>query len=551
MDPPAPGPVGTEATSCQPPTQLTVTGKRKATCDEAYTTADNAATSRNITGSTDTGDNRLNVGSDMQRRSFSSWQAFEAYLSEYEGLTFQVMAKVQTAVARNKAIDCENSSARLIPLEWKFYAKTYECTHAGIYQARGEGKRSRQESRALDCKAQFILCVRCNGQNGEFTLCVTKTTLVHNHALSLRTFQHYPSTRLAIPNEVMDTVDVLQRSGEKSKRLLKYIRENSSCKVVGRDVHNLVARRKASESGSSTVADRLHKWVAEFANEPGNIGRVFVSTVTEKTRAMREMFKRFPEVLLIDVTHGTNVSKYKVFSFMTHDAFGHGQYVQHAVVQNEGYETLLTAIETFKKHNPDWTKVYLHEEIAHSEYGFTTWQKELLRSVICMLVYATTERAYHRHRAYLRFWVNLGSAGTEPSSTQPRHPFDVYCTNNWDNCTGMWCTYERQNVVTLGNDTNNRLESSWKQLKDVVDTFMTVDECVAAMMCYQTQMEDWFLAQAFKLSVVQHVNYDDEMNHVANVVSEYACGLIETQYDFAVKRAAYSYNEDLSGLSVV
>ncbi|ETP32844.1 hypothetical protein F442_18539, partial [Phytophthora nicotianae P10297] len=91
----------------------------------------------------------------------------------------------KTAVARNKAIDRENSSARPIPLEWKFYAKTYEYTHAGIYKARGEGKRSRQESRALDCKAQFNLCGRCNGQNGEFTLCVTKTTLVHNHALSL------------------------------------------------------------------------------------------------------------------------------------------------------------------------------------------------------------------------------------------------------------------------------------------------------------------------------------------------------------------------------
>ncbi|ETP28298.1 hypothetical protein F442_22410 [Phytophthora nicotianae P10297] len=101
-----------------------------------------------------------------------------------------------------------------------------------------------------------------------------------------------------------------------------------------------------------------------------------------------------------------------------------------------------------------------------------------------MLVYATTERAYHRHRAYLRYLVNLGSAGTEPSSTQPRHPFDVYFTNNWDNCTGMWCIYERQNIVTLGNDTSNRLESSWKQLKDVVDPFMTLDECVAAMMCY-------------------------------------------------------------------
>ncbi|ETP28299.1 hypothetical protein F442_22411, partial [Phytophthora nicotianae P10297] len=64
-------------------------------------------------------------------------------------------------------------------------------------------------------------------------------------------------------------------------------------------------------------------------------------------------------------------------------------------------------------------------------------------------------------------------------------------------------------------------------------------------------MDNWFLAQAFKLSAVQHANYDDKMNHVANVVSEYACGLIETQYDFAMKRAAYSYNEDLSGLFVV
>lgn len=68
---------------------------------------------------------------------------------------------------------------------------------------------------------------------------------------------------------------------------------------------------------------------------------------------MREMFSRFPEVLLIDTTHGTNSSKYNVFSFMAHDLFGNGQYVQHAIVQNERQETLLKAIESFKEHNPD------------------------------------------------------------------------------------------------------------------------------------------------------------------------------------------------------
>jgi hypothetical protein len=67
---------------------------------------------------------------------------------------------------------------------------------------------------------------------------------------------------------------------------------------------------------------------------------------------MRELFERFPEVVMIDATHGTNLSKYKVFSIMAHDAFGKGQFVQHAVMQNERNPTLLTALEQFKRYNP-------------------------------------------------------------------------------------------------------------------------------------------------------------------------------------------------------
>ncbi|ETO78988.1 hypothetical protein F444_06205 [Phytophthora nicotianae P1976] len=177
MDPPAPG---TEATSCQPPTQLRGTGKRKVTCDEAYTTADDAATSRNITGSTDTGDNRLNVGSD--RRSFSSWLAFEAYLSEYEGLTFQKfrVRSNKTAVARNKAIDRENSSARPIRLEWKFYATTYECTfikrEGKTYECiftKPEGKESvLVRSHAPWTVKRSLTCVSAAMDKMESSLCV-------------------------------------------------------------------------------------------------------------------------------------------------------------------------------------------------------------------------------------------------------------------------------------------------------------------------------------------------------------------------------------------
>ncbi|KAG3059402.1 hypothetical protein PC122_g20337 [Phytophthora cactorum] len=124
------------------------------------------------------------------------------------------------------------SKAPPIPEEWGFYAKTFECTHAGKYAPRGEGQRPHQNVRPLGCKAQINLC--------------------------------YPTTRLAIRDDVMTSVDILQRSGVKKKKtILKYIREHSDCKPVIRDVHNLVASLKAREIGTATVAERLHKWMVE------------------------------------------------------------------------------------------------------------------------------------------------------------------------------------------------------------------------------------------------------------------------------------------------
>ncbi|GMF59825.1 unnamed protein product [Phytophthora fragariaefolia] len=70
---------------------------------------------------------------------------------------------------------------------------------------------------------------------------------------------------------------------------------------------------------------------------------------------MREMVDRFPDVMLIDATHGTNASKSKIFSFMVHDALGKGQFVQHAVLRNDRSSTLLTDIKEFKINSPAWT----------------------------------------------------------------------------------------------------------------------------------------------------------------------------------------------------
>lgn len=312
---------------------------------------------------------------------------------------------------------------------------------------------------------------------------------------------------------------------------------------------------------------------------------------------MCEMFVKFPEVLLIDATHGTNVSKYKVFSFMAHGVFGKGQYVQHAILQNERSETLQTAIETFKTNNPEWKRVqcviidkdftemkvlrasmpqarillcqfhvikWLWEEIAADCYRFTPWQTDRLRSVVKLLVYTKTQREYEAQREYMRHLLKLAPGRDCDATNSTDRDADAVCTatnqameaeysnfepyfvKNWDSCRDQWCSYTRQSAITLGNNTNNRLEALWKHLKETVDAFMTVDECIACIMYYQSMLEKDYEARLYKLSVVRNAAYDTEMDRVLNLVGEHVCNLIYEEYIFAVKSAKYQFYEGVA-----
>ncbi|EGZ08624.1 hypothetical protein PHYSODRAFT_525645, partial [Phytophthora sojae] len=119
--------------------------------------------------------------------------------------------------------------------------------------------------------------------------------------------------------------------------------------------------------------------------------------------------------------------------------------------ENERSETLLTAIEEFKSNNPDWPRIqcilvdkdfteisvlkqafpdarillcqfhvvkYLGEEVANSAYGFSVWQKEQLRDVVRLLVYARTEVEYEKHMRYLKHLTELGMGFNNTSRPQ-------------------------------------------------------------------------------------------------------------------------------------
>ncbi|OWY92576.1 hypothetical protein PHMEG_00038371 [Phytophthora megakarya] len=127
----------------------------------------------------------------------------------------------------------------------------------------------------------------------------------------------------------------LAKSGAKKKRIIQFIHENSKCKPIAHDIHNFVLRLKKQGHTAPTSAKRMKLWMKNLRRSLG----------------MLVEFCRHSE------RQGANPSKYKIFSTMAHDSFGKGQFVQHAVVQNERNPTLLTSLEEFKRNNPAWTRI--------------------------------------------------------------------------------------------------------------------------------------------------------------------------------------------------
>ncbi|KUG01940.1 hypothetical protein AM587_10004841 [Phytophthora nicotianae] len=127
---------------------------------------------------------------------------------------------------------------------------------------------------------QIHACVQVVDPSGlKFALKLTSVQLEHNHPLAKHTYNLYPQTRMAYEPDVLAMVDELRKVGAKKKIILAYIHDHSVCKPTRKDVHNLVDKLKKEAHSAPTRAKRLKRWMIEFTEEPGNIGRIFVDKI--------------------------------------------------------------------------------------------------------------------------------------------------------------------------------------------------------------------------------------------------------------------------------
>jgi hypothetical protein len=96
-----------------------------------------------------------------------------------------------------------------------------------------------------------------------------------------------------------------------------------------RDFQNVIAKVRREKIAGTTVEERLDAHLRGFVKTPGNWATVYVDPKTKETQSvayqsarMQRLFAAGPQVVMVDCTHGTNDSRFTLFSFVVHDLFG-------------------------------------------------------------------------------------------------------------------------------------------------------------------------------------------------------------------------------------
>ncbi|KAG3247329.1 hypothetical protein PI124_g7950 [Phytophthora idaei] len=112
-----------------------------------------------------------------------------------------------------------------------------------------------------------------------------------------------------------------------------------------------IKKTGASLSDEDQVAELLVKF--DLAG-PSNVSAVGEDTgghtavLSISSEHMCKLYKRFPEILVVDCTNKTNRYNYQLCTLMIIDQFGNGQAVQHSVFERNADWHMVKVVERSK-----------------------------------------------------------------------------------------------------------------------------------------------------------------------------------------------------------
>ncbi|GMF23907.1 unnamed protein product [Phytophthora lilii] len=225
-------------------------------------------------------------------------------------------------------------------------------------------------------------------------------------------------------------------------------------------------------------------------------------------------------------------------------------------IHTEEKPNLALAVAAFKQNNPDWSKIRvvmtdkaLHEKDVLKEAWpnarqlLCRWHVETWLKRQCSLLGGLGKRETKTLKAIMEGLVNaesqqqyddLKDALLESLGNDKEHHLFAIFMHHWDTSTDEWVMFKRGGVPHLMNHTNNRLESKWGRIKEVVDGNFTVDELVSMLITLQDFAEERYLAEFHRVGSRPPISEDRELTAVAMQLSDYAFMMVEKQYKLAM-----------------
>ncbi|CAH8476919.1 unnamed protein product [Schistosoma margrebowiei] len=409
----------------------------------------------------------------MRPRQLTSWEQVREAIDMLQKMTWTHYVVRESRLNKEKP-------------EMRYQYVVYVCSFGHKKKPEGHGQRVKG-SKFSGCKAMFRLRYAVN------RFVISSSRMIHNHPCDEKCLKNDPWFR-RLSKDQLQVVLPMVETGSSAESIVNYAEKNFEKTITVHYVNNL--KYKFVERCGS-----LNDVIATLRNN----GKLFVSyggvanQVTKIAFSTHEQivtYKRFPEVVCLDSTYNTNRGNYKLFQLVCTDNCGHGVPVMFAWTKEEKKVDVVWILDHFKKimNGTSQTETFVMDcarpIISAVELTHRTAHIALCSFHVCRAMCKKT-----RNPIIKQYLCQLVREQTVAKFNQTRRIISVrsrriaaYLNKNWMSRKETWAAAFNSNVVTLGNNTNNRVESAHRQLKRKLSNRDALSKCMWKTFTWQRQL---------------------------------------------------------------
>lgn len=266
---------------------------------------------------------------------------------------------------------------------------------------------------------------------------------------------------------------------------------------------------------------------------------------------MKVAFEAYPEVLMIDATYKLNELRMPLYLMLIVDSNGQSEIVGVFLTVIETQEAITEMVHAFKHHNTKWSstnvvisdKDFTERAVFHAEFpdaaliiclfhtlrsfkrevtceklGISPGEREHALEILTKLAYSSSAAEYAQHYQDLQ-------------DSRLRSVI-AYYNSNWHPIRHQWVECFKGANFTVGERTNNRLESINAKIKSVCSKYASLstffDQFFAVLACLRNERDHSTLMVMAKKRVTQFPP-DSAEEQFAQIITPYALNYVHKQ----------------------